>query len=182
MSSMPLEYVWHGLPAPACPGLTPPRGLCGTRIHGLTYLAVWVLTLTLTLAPPALRAEDTSDRVTGAIDLISADSLSDRSATIATIDALTESDVTDLCRMLVAPGTGDDTHARMLLHALALRATEPGAARTDALVRAVSTHLSTDADDEVKRFLVRALQLAGAGVPALADLLSDERLGGPAAA
>ena len=179
---MPLEYVWHGLPAPACPGLRPPRGLCGTRIHGLTYLAIWVLTLTLTLAPPALRAEDTSDRVTGAIDLISADSLSDRSATIATIDALTESDVTDLCRMLVAPGTGDDTHARMLLHAIALRATEPGAARTEALVRAVSAHLRTDADDEVKRFLVRTLQLAGAGVPALADLLADEQLGGPAAA
>lgn len=141
-----------------------------------------VLVTTLSLAPPALRAEDTSDRVTEAIDLISADSVADRSVTIATIDALTEADVTDLCRMLVAPGTGDDTRVRMLLHAIALRATEPGAARTEALIRAVSTHLSTDADDEVKRFLVRTLQLAGAGVPALADLLPHEQLGGPAAA
>ncbi len=75
---------------------------------------------------------------------------------------LTEKDLVLLCGMLVEPGTGDDTKARMALHALALYVASGGTpAQRDRGVDALCKTLDGDAPASVKAFLIRQLELTG---------------------
>jgi HEAT repeat protein len=89
-----------------------------------------------------------------------------------------------LCDLLVAPGTGDDTKARMALHGLALHLGRDGSrAQRGRFVRALGQALRTDRPAAVKAFLIRQLQLAGdeRAVRTLGQCLTDEELCEPAA-
>jgi len=87
--------------------------------------------------------------------------------------------ISQICDLIVAPGTGDDTNARFALAGLCSYVTRPGADAeqkmySDVLVKA----LTKATDDEVKSFFISQLQLAGTveAIPALSAYLSSERL------
>ena len=91
--------------------------------------------------------------------------------------------VRELCSMLVEPGKGDDTKARFALHGLALYVVRPGAEAERAMAaQALVAALEGEKRAEVRKFLVRQLQLAGRddAVPALGKLLGDAALCEPA--
>jgi len=70
------------------------------------------------------------------------------------------------------------------LHALVIYASRPGAdEQRKTVAKALAGQLQADRSDELKAFILRQLQLCGgpAEVPALAGLLSSERLCEPAA-
>ncbi len=97
---------------------------------------------------------------------------------------LAERDLAALCEMIVEPGTGDDTKARMALHGLALYA---GSEATDEqrarFVKTLCETLEGDKPAPVKTFLVRQLQLGAdqRAIPTLVTLLNNEELCEPAA-
>lgn len=92
--------------------------------------------------------------------------------------------ILDVCRMLVPPGTGDDTAARYALSSLAGYVGRPGAESERALYAGVLLAALREASDsEVKSFMIRQLQLAGRdeAVLPLGKYLTDERLCEPSA-
>jgi HEAT repeat protein len=98
--------------------------------------------------------------------------------------SLSETELTKLCDMLVEPGTGDDTQARMALHGLTWYVGSEGTqAQRDRYVDVLCTGLDSDRPTEVKRFLIRQLQLAGneRAIEGLARCLHDGELGDAAA-
>lgn len=88
-----------------------------------------------------------------------------------------------ICGMLVPPGTGDDTSVRYALSGLTSYVHRPGA-ETERIMYtgAIIEALDSAADNEVKAFLIRQLQLTGKGeaVAPLSKYLADERLCEPA--
>ena len=67
-----------------------------------------------------------------------------------------------ICKMLVPPGTGDDTKARYALSGLTMYVCRPGAETERKMYAKTFTKaLESAADKEVKAFLVRQLQLVG---------------------
>ncbi|MBU0618240.1 MAG: hypothetical protein KKI02_11020, partial [Planctomycetes bacterium] len=97
---------------------------------------------------------------------------------------LTERDLGLLCDMLVEPGSGDDTKARMALHALALYVASEGTpAQRHRGVDALCKALDGDAPASVKAFLIRQLELTGdeRAVETLFRCLLQDELRDPAA-
>ncbi len=114
-----------------------------------------------------------------------AQSTADRDSYAAAVLAGGTDSVATLLGMLVAPGTGDDTKARLALDGIAKYCTRAGGAEDGALYRgAVLGALSGAGDKEVKAYLIRQLELMGGdeAVDALAGYLEDDRLVEPAVA
>ncbi|NOZ22022.1 MAG: DUF1080 domain-containing protein [Planctomycetes bacterium] len=91
--------------------------------------------------------------------------------------------IKDVCKMLVPPGTGDDSKARYALNGLAMYCSRPGAEAERKMYAAVLIDALKNAfDGETKAFLIRQLQLVGKddAVPTLSGYLNDERLCNPA--
>ncbi len=89
-----------------------------------------------------------------------------------------------LCSLLVPPGTGDDTNARFAINGLASHVFRPGAEKERKVYSAaIIEALNSAADNEVKAFLIRQLQVAGGNEAAapLGKLLADDILCEPAA-
>ncbi|MFQ5806313.1 MAG: HEAT repeat domain-containing protein [Phycisphaerae bacterium] len=100
---------------------------------------------------------------------------------LAELDA---SELTALCDMLVEPGTGDDTKARLALHAMTWYVGSEGTdEQRGKFVDVLCKALQADKPAAVKAFLIRQLQLGAdrRAVPTLATLLGDEELCEPAA-
>jgi HEAT repeat protein len=97
---------------------------------------------------------------------------------------LTKRDLTLLCGSLVEPGTGDDTKARMALHALALHLGRDGTPeQRDTYVDVLCQALESDHANAVDTFLIEQLQLAGnaRAAKALSRCLLQDGLRDPAA-
>jgi HEAT repeat protein len=96
--------------------------------------------------------------------------------------SLSKDDVAGLCDMLVEQGTGDDTKARMALHALALhigsQAPETGGQYVDWFCAA----LKSDKPPSVKSFLIEQIRVIGGrkAAPTLRAFLEDDELCAPA--
>src|SRR5262245_58495184 len=91
----------------------------------------------------------------------------------ATVDAL-----------IAKLGAAADARARTALHGLALHVARPGAtAERKAFAGALAGHLGGEAPSGVKAFVLQQLEYAGGPevVAAVAKLLPDDDLGGPAA-
>ena len=89
-----------------------------------------------------------------------------------------------ICRMLVPPGTGDDTQVRFALNGVAVFVNRGGAeGEREMFALALLESMEAARDDEVKAFLIRQLQIAGRGeaVKPLGEFLKDKRLCEPAA-
>lgn len=85
--------------------------------------------------------------------------------------------------MIAKPGAGDDVKPRHLLHAWATYVGGLGESERREFADALARTLQADRPVEVKKFVIRQLQVAGGPqvVPALAPLLADDQLGEPAA-
>jgi len=91
--------------------------------------------------------------------------------------------IMEICKMLVPPGSGDDTKARYALHGLSWYVYRPGAEKERKMYEGVLINsLDSIADSEVKAFLICQLQLVGKkeAVAPLGRYLNDERLCEPA--
>ncbi len=123
---------------------------------------------------------------TAAADLISqmpAESIIERDGLSAELVSLGPAGIKEICRMVVPPGTGDDTQARFALHGLAIYVTRPGAeAERKMYATAIIEGFGAASNKEVKAFLIRQLQLAGKqeAVAPLSRFLTDKRLCEPA--
>lgn len=91
--------------------------------------------------------------------------------------------ISQICDLIVSPGTGDDTKARYTLSSLSFYTSRPNAESqrkmySAALVKA----LAKATDNEVKSFFIIQLQLTGTveAIEALSGYLSSERLCEPA--
>ena len=88
-----------------------------------------------------------------------------------------------VCKRLVEPGKGDDVKARFALHGLALYCARPDAeAQRKPVAAALVAAMAAESRPEVKKFLIRQLQLVGKdeAVPALAPLLAGDAFCEPA--
>ncbi len=91
--------------------------------------------------------------------------------------------IQEICRMLVPPGTGDDTQVRFALNGVAVHVNRGGAeGEREMFALSLLESLEAARDNEVKAFLIRQLQIAGRGeaVKPLSQLLKDRRLCEPA--
>ena len=92
--------------------------------------------------------------------------------------------IKEICSLLVPPGTGDDTKIRYALSGLSAYVHRPGAEKERKMYSgAIVEAMNSAADNEIKAFLIRQLQLAGGdeAVSPLGALLGHTRLGEPAA-
>jgi HEAT repeat protein len=136
-------------------------------------------------AVSARTAASTGDSVDRLLALVPEGKVEDRAEIESLMSSLTAADITRLCAMLVEPGAGDDTAARMSLEAIAQWSVGGGegadGART-ALIESAVRSLGADAADDIKQFLIERLRLAGdaRALPALSELLASEPLCIPA--
>ena len=138
----------------------------GIRIAGCAVVgralpaAVCMLTLLLTTASAhASDAPPTLDALLQRIEFNGAE----RPETLGKdLAELNREELTQLCEMLVEPGTGDDTRPRMALHALTLYCgkTAPAMQR-DQYVDVLCAALDSEESVEIKKFLIRQLHLIG---------------------
>ena len=94
-----------------------------------------------------------------------------------------ESSISELCKMLKAPGKGKDDKVRYALHGVSLYVSAPGREDARAMTEgALLKALDAASDPHVKGFLIRQIQLVsrGASVTKLGSLLTDAALGEPA--
>ena len=120
------------------------------------------------------------------VGMLPAATIENGKAIIGELVARGPSAVTEICAGLVPPGRGDDAAARFALEGIAYYAAGPDVLREEVRVAvsgALAGALKAQADDEIKAFLMRRLQICGAheAVEALAPFLSHERLCDPAA-
>ena len=114
---------------------------------------------------------------------IPAKSPAEGAAALAGLVKLGPAGIVDVCKMLVPPGTGNDTNARYALSGLMLHVNRPGADTERMMVAgALVKALAGASDNEVKAFLMRGIQLVGRAdaVTALGAYLGDDRLCAPA--
>ena len=113
-----------------------------------------------------------------------ADNAQQGAAVSATFLALGPDAITELCKLIIPPGTGDDTKARWALSNLVkYTASYAPEDRRAMVARAVADVMNAADDKEVQAFLIRQLQVVGKTevVPDLAGWLTDAALCEPAA-
>ena len=149
----------------------------------LRTTAVLLILTTLTGCSQMLREFETKSTVSSVVVRMPAKSSIERDRLVAKVVRLGPAGTRGICKMLVAPGDGNDVKARYALSGMTMYVTRPGA-ETERIMYAgaVIEALATSKDDEVKAFLIRQLQLAGRdeSVAALVEFLGDKRLCEPA--
>ena len=149
----------------------------------LRTTAVLIILTALTGCAQMLREFETKSTVSSVVVRMPAKSSIERDRLIAKVVRLGPAGTRGICKMLVAPGAGNDTKARYALSGMTMYVTRPGAEIERIMYAgAVIEALATSKDDEVKAFLIRQLQLAGRdeAVAALAEFVGDKRLCEPA--
>jgi HEAT repeat protein len=124
-------------------------------------------------------AQETSPKLDTLLERISFNNAEKPDTLGKELAELDSADLARLCDLLVEPGTGDDTQPRMALHALTLYLGSAGTAtQRDKYIDVLCAALDSDKPNEVKRFLIRQLQLVSTdrAVPALAKLLQHDEL------
>jgi len=125
-----------------------------------------------------------SSRISTILAKFPAESGRDRDLFAAEIVAMGPEGMREIIGRLAAPGEDDDTLARFATDAAAVYVARAGAeAERLPFVKELLRALDEPRDAEIKSFLIGQLQLAGKGeiVKPLAKLLTDPKLGGPAA-
>jgi len=150
-----------------------------------TSIIVLVLALCF-IASSALGQEDLRTLKTKVVDTLAkfpAQSAEERNQLASEIIQLGSVGIQEICRMLVPPGTGDDTQVRFALNGVAVHVNRGSdEEKREMFALALLESLGEAQDDEVKAFLIRQLQVAGRGeaVKPLSQLLKDKRLCEPA--
>lgn len=152
------------------------------RYESIMY-PVWVLICVPVLLSAEEAAKAPVDPVVAAIQVLPA---KDWATATKTFDALLKPEaIQKVLGLLTPPGppNDNDIKARFALHGLARYVLLPKLSDTQRrmLCETLSAHLATDAHPEVKRFVVRQLQVAGGpfAIEALARCVADKELGEP---
>ncbi len=149
------------------------------RKTGLFFAMVLAVVLGATV-----QAADVNKHVAEIIGKMPAENAKQEHQLCAGLIKLGPEAVTALCKQLVPPGKGDDTKARLAISSLAAYATGPaGCSARTMIAGQIVKAMQAARDAEVKAFLIRRLEMVGEAshLAALAPLLTDERLGQPAA-
>ncbi len=160
--------------------VTPTRALMTRLRRRPITLAFSLLLLTGPLWTTPAFSQQPTDRVAALLAKLPAENAPQITDLQRELGELSPADIGKLCDLLVEPGTGDDTKPRMVVHALAFYCGGPGrAADCQTFTAAVCAALKTDKPASLKSFLIEQLKLASGpdAVPALAPLLTDEKLG-----
>jgi len=146
----------------------------------IMMIAIWLVASSVTAS------EDVRTLKTKVVDTLAkfpAQNAAERDKFASELIRLGPKGIQEICRMLVPPGTGDDTRVRFALNALSVythraRAENEREIYAEALIKA----LTSAADNEVKAFLIRQLQLVGKkeSVKPLSRFLVNKRLCEPA--
>ena len=154
------------------------------RNHGKSII-VLILALCF-IASSAFGSDDVRTLKTKVVDTLArfpARNLGERNQLAAEVILLGPKGIQEICRMLVPPGTGDDTRVRFALNGVVTYVNRAGAEKErEMFAKALIKSLKEAADNEVKAFLIRQLQLAGKkeSVKPLSKFLKDKRLCEPA--
>jgi HEAT repeat protein len=138
------------------------------------------------VASSALSQQDLRTLKTKVADTLArfpAQSAEERNQLASEIIQLGSAGIKEICRMLVPPGTGDDTPVQFALNGVAVYVNR-GSAEEEREMFALTLieSLGETQDDEVKAFLIRQLQITGRAesVKPLSQFLMDEKLCEPA--
>ncbi len=135
------------------------------------------------IASPVALAADAKSAVANLLSKMPAPKAAEETRVATELVKLGPAGIGEICKLLVPPGTGDDTKARYALSGLAVHVCRSGAEPERKMYAgAVLAALASASDNEVKAFLIRQLQVAGKAesVDPLGKLLADKRLCEPA--
>ena len=176
-SSRATEGFRVRIPAASSQSCPPPVKGWGTQL-------VLLCCLVLFAGMRSAAAQEGSSKLAALLERVAFNNEERPEALGAELADLDTDELAMLCEMLVEPGTGDDTKARMALHGLILHLAQGGtAAQERRFVAAIGDALQADHPIAVKVFLLRQLQLVGGedAIPTVGRYLSDEALCEPAA-
>ncbi len=148
------------------------------------WLVMLVMVIALSTSLASNDAQNTQSQILGLIGKFPAQDSEERNQLASQLIRWGQNGILEVCRMLVPPGTGDDTNARFALSALTNYVSQRGVERERGMyARAVITALERESDREVQAFLILQLQRSGKkeSVKPLRKYLRDERLCDPAA-
>lgn len=118
------------------------------------------------------------------VDRFPAQNSAERQDLTSQLMALGPEGILEVCRLLVPPGTGDDTDARYALSALTTFVSQRGAEKERLVyAKTLTKALEQESDRDIQAFLIRQLQLIGKreSIKPLRRYLGDNRLCEPAA-
>lgn len=147
--------------------------LTGVFVAGIFVLPGWASRM----------AQKPENRVQVLVERFPAQNTAERQDWASQLMEMGAEGILAVCRMLVPPGTGDDTDARYALTALTSYVFQEGMERERELyARTLIKALDRQANKEVQAFLIRQLQRAGKNesIKPLRRFLDDKRLCEPA--
>ncbi len=146
-------------------------------------IGVFGITIFLSQGWAFYDAQDARAKTQALVDRFPAQNTEESKNLASRLMALGAEGILEVCRMLVPPGTGDDTHARYALSALTTYVSQKGKEQ-ERLVYAKTLFkaLEKETDKDVQAFLIRRLQRAGKreSVKPLSKYLGDRKLCEPA--
>ncbi|MDH5383757.1 MAG: DUF1080 domain-containing protein [Candidatus Aminicenantes bacterium] len=149
---------------------------------------VWIVLFVVAITiPTGLASEDVqtaNSHILSLIEKFPAKDTEERDRLASEMIQLGPDGILEACRMLVPPGTGDDTNVRFALSALTTYVSQRGVERERGMyARVVIKALERESDEEIQAFLIRQLQRSGKNesIKPLRKYLSDKRLCDPAA-
>ncbi len=147
--------------------------LSGIFIISLSLSPVWALD----------SAQAAKSKVQALVDRFPAQNTEARQALASQLMGMGSEGILLVCRLLVPPGTGDDTNARYALSALATNVSQEGGEKARELyAKALIKALDKQTNKEVQAFLIRQLQRTGKkeSIKPLKRYLDNKRLCEPA--
>ncbi len=147
--------------------------LSGIFIISLSLLPVWALD----------SAQAAKSKVQALVDRFPAQNTEARQTLASQLMGMGSDGILLVCRLLVPPGTGDDTNARYALGALATYVSQEGGERARELyAKTLIKALDKQTNKEVQIFLIRQLQRTGKkeSIKPLKRYLANKRLCEPA--
>jgi HEAT repeat protein len=146
---------------------------------------IWILLLSLVL-PNGVNSDQgqaSKSKLLSLLERFPAQDSEERDRLALDLIGLGQGAILEICRMLLPPGSGDDTHVRFALSAVTTTLAR-GALEKDRwmVAKALIEALEKEKDQEVQAFLIRQLQRTGKNeaVKPLLKYIRDERLGEPA--
>ena len=157
------------------------------RIKAVCFLLFLsgIFTISLSLSPVwALdSAQAAKSKVQALVDRFPAQNTEVRQNLASQLMGMGSDGILEVCRLLVPPGTGDDTNARYALSALATYVSQEGGEKARELyAKALIKALDRQTNKEVQAFLIRQLQRTGKkeSIKPLKRYLDNKRLCEPA--
>jgi len=153
-------------------------------VYTLLFLSgIFIISFSLSPGWALDRAQAAKSEVQALVDRFPAQNTGVRQNLASQLMGMGSEGILLVCRLLVPPGTGDDTNARYALSALATYVSQEGGEKARELyAKALIKALDRQTNKEVQAFLIRQLQRTGKkeSIKPLRKYLEDKRLCEPA--